>query len=155
MAFGVTKWPLPCDPRGACFCLLGYAAGAVPPWKFFLKTTGALPPFQQMNTGLIVTFELEDPTECFYIGTIGPPALFVDLRTEHLSDPPYDPAPAATLRWKLELIATVSGDRQIGQEEARLPAPIGQPPAISTLPVAGPNLLPNPVSIEPRAWDAL
>lgn len=155
MPFGVTKWPAPCDPRDACFCLLGYAAGAVPPWKFFVRTTGALPPFQQMNVGVLLTFELESPTECFYIGTQGPPALFIDFRTEHLGVPPYGPPPAATLRWKLSVLATATGEQQDGQAEARLPDPIGQPPAISTLPAAGPNLIPNPVSIEPKAWDAV
>lgn len=155
MPFGVSKWPLPCDPRNPCFCLIGYAAGAVPPYKFFVQTTGALPPFERMNDGLLLTFEFDAGNECVYVGTIGLPALVVDIFAKALSVPPYDPAPASTLRWTLTITATATATTQIGTAEARLPDPVGQPPSILTLPAAGPNLIPNPVVILPRPWDAV
>jgi len=61
MAFGVRKWPGPCDPRSPCFCLLGYAFGAVPPNRFRMITTGALFPYLELNVGLLLPFTVESP----------------------------------------------------------------------------------------------
>jgi len=155
MAFGVTKWPLPCDPRTPCFCVLGYAAGAVPPWKYFVQTTGALAPFTKLNDGVLIVFEFEGGGDCVFVGTASLPLIVVDLFIRALGVPPFAPPPADTLRWTLTVTASASGDRQIGVEAERLPFPVDQPPDFDLIPVAGPDLIPNPVSVEPRPWDAV
>jgi len=155
MPFGVTKWPGPCDPRDACFCIVGYDDGAVPPYKYFLKTTGAMAPFLALNAGVLIHFEVGGGGDCIFFEFTTMPNVTYNLVTTVLGAPPFPPPPAATLRWKLTVVATATGESQEGEQSARLPFAVDQPPSILTLPAMGPTLIPNPVTIEPRPWDAV
>jgi len=152
--FQVRKWPDNCDPRGACFCLLGYDAGAVPPWKYFAHTTGASFPYQRMNTGVEITFFAQSHPSCFFQGFSITPVLLVDMFTSPIGLPPFLPAPAHTLLWTLKIIDTGSGNFHEGSASLRLPVAVDQPPGISVFPNVGPDLLPNPILLRPRRWDA-
>lgn len=57
------KLPRGDDPRSPCFCSSGCNRGTLRPWKYFLWTSGALPPFDLLNQGVLLTFSGEsDPS---------------------------------------------------------------------------------------------
>lgn len=150
---GVSRWPYPCDPRDSCFCILGYDSDGVPPYKYSCFTTGALPPFADLNAGgIVVEFQQSFPSNrCEFFVMVGAVRYF--LFTDVLGTPPFGRPPTPTLQWSLQFDNPPGGELQTGRAQARLPDPVADPPAIQTLPSAGPNLIPNPVSIVSRPWD--
>ena len=51
MSFAVSQWPYSPDPRLPDFAIIGFDFGQVPPWRWLMTTTGALAPFEILNTG--------------------------------------------------------------------------------------------------------
>lgn len=51
----VRAWPDSADPRDSHFSITGYAFGMVPANKYRLTTTDALPPFDDLNDGVLIT----------------------------------------------------------------------------------------------------
>jgi len=154
MPFAVRKWPSPCDPRTACFCLEGYAFGSVPPFQYRVSTTGALAPYDPLNgSGLLFPHVQFFPLGgCRFEILQAPLQLQIDITP--LSLPPYDPPPADTLRWFLRFLSAFPVLAQQGEQRARLPQGVSQPPDVMTLPSGGPNRIPNPVVLLPVPWDA-
>lgn len=156
MAFGVSKWPLPCDPRDPCFCISGYSFDGTPAFQYRASSVGALAPFTALlPPGILIPFFTHGSFDaCVFQVTLA--GVTYTMTTTPIGVPPFAPAPAATLDWRFTASATPGGEIQIGNIDKRLPAPVSAPPPIPTLPVPpGPNLLPNPVLLEPAAWDAV
>lgn len=156
MAFGVTKWPGPCDPRFACFCILGYGFDGVPAFQYRASSIGALAPFTALlPPGILIPFNFLGSFNICHFDFVDGNDTY-SLLIIPLGDPPYAAAPAPTLRWELNFDSNFGTFRQQGLEERRLPVPVSAPPPIQTVAVPpGPNKLPNPVLLVPAAWDAV
>ncbi len=156
MAFGVSKWPLPCDPRDACFCLAGYAGGAVPPFQYRCSSVGALAPFLDLiPPGILVPFIFKGTSnECNFRIVAGDNAYQL-LIFPFGGGPPFPPPPQTTIEWLFDAQNSTTFEVQSGGTSERLPPPIALVPPITTVPLSGPNLLPNPVICTPAAWDAV
>ena len=152
MPFFVKKWPDRCDPRESCFCIKGYDATGVPPLKYQASTVGALPPYDLLNgLGQILEFVFVGAFEACEFQFEVAPVLFT-VRTQQINGPGLPPAPASTLLWRFDGSSTGPAAAFRGAVDARLPQPTEQPPNILTFPVAGPNLVPNPIVLLPRPW---
>lgn len=144
MPLTVTAWPYMPDPRSPFFSIRGYAFGQVPPPKFFLKTTGALAPFDNLNDGVLVSLALDLPE-----------------RTDYESEDSFDcltkfgfatvqPTPVDhTVRMNLDL-ARAGPLNNIGDVHLEFPNAI-RVWSIATVPdYPPPNRVPNIVTVTPR-----
>lgn len=155
MPFAVKKWPDECDPRTPCFCLKGYAFGAVPPYKFLVSTTNATGYWSILNTGVIVEWFTETGAGlCSYSATLLSPTRFIRVDISALPNWQTVPPPEHTLKWLANFRHSDSGDTIEGSASARLPDPVGMPPSIDVSPLSGPDLIPDPVALTPQPWDA-
>lgn len=53
MPYAVSQWPYSPDPRPNAFGITGFDFGQVPPWRWLMQTTGALAPYDPLNTGMV------------------------------------------------------------------------------------------------------
>ncbi len=144
MPLTVTAWPSGPDPRGSHFSLIGYKFGQVPPDRYFAQTTGALAPYEELNDGILlvvvaytinfVSYQSADTV--YFVDKVG----FLDEQTG---------PPAFSVVWELT-IDDLSGALQKGQLLELFPAAIANR-SITTAPLPGEdNLIPNPVTFQPR-----
>jgi len=153
MPFGVRKWPDSCDPRGPCFCIRAYAPGAVPPYKFRLKTTFALPPLAYLNLGELCTFNLQIGISCRYPNPAPPPdTTACELSITPLFDWNNVPPPGHTIEW-IVFCGIGTPSEHSGQVSARFPFAVDQPPSVTMRALVGPELIPNPLELIPQPWD--
>lgn len=144
MPLTVRAWPDSTDPRGSHFSLLGYSFGQVPPNKFLLTTTGALEPYDQFNTGvLIVATDDTPPTTTYDDGGFDT----ILLKTGQ-PEPIGVPIP-----WTVRLLLAIQVPPEplyLGQIDLAFPAAIRtySIPMVST--GGPPNHLPNPILLTPE-----
>lgn len=154
MPFGVTKYPRKCDPRNACFCIDGYAWGAVPPYRYEVFSLGATGEFFPLNAGVMIEFNNPSSSGCVFLNTASSPLPAINFETAALANWQTVPDPDPTLEWRLtirdslqqELKATLS---------ARFPVAVNAPPDFFVVPNStSQGTIPNRVQVLPRAWDA-
>jgi len=154
MAFGVSKWPYPCDPRGPCFCIAGYADGGAAPYKFLATSVQVLGPWNGLNNpGLVLEWTTQVPGLCRYVWVNFAQTADLTLETVALSSPPYNPPPTETLSWNLKATTSFPIGEFNGSSSARLPDPVGMPPSVR---MEGPDVefwFPSPIVLTPKPWD--
>lgn len=147
MPLTVTAWPYTPDPRGTHFSIEGYAFGMVPPWKFLVSTTEALPPYDDLNSGVLFRTVESIPGRTEYLaeddvykisktGTIEPDEVF-----------------GITVQW--DLLFDRPGQFRYGGVFRELFPPgiqIVGPIQMSSQPVGGTHI-PNHVEMLPRKWN--
>jgi len=147
MPLTVTAWPYSPDPRDASFSIIGYGFGQVPPFKFLISTTGALPPFDDLNDGILLTLTDENPPLTVYssLAVAGN-----QVTKAGFKDP--QGVPLHTVEWTLQL-ARAPGTQYVGDLQQVFPNAI-QKFSIPVVAIVGPiGLIPNPVAFLPRSFD--
>lgn len=150
MPFGVTQWGYSPDPRTVAFGLIGFDFGQLPPWRWSMLTTDALFPYEALNTGILWEPSSIAANEVFYAPTVPIP---------NVTDPVLtfrgEPTPSAgsTMRFFCSFFTTGAPTEQSGQILALFPKAI----ATRAFPMSGaasPALIPNPLVITPKKWNA-
>jgi len=144
----VTAWPVFPDPRGPGFSIRGYGFGMVAPNQFFISTTGALPPYDDLNDGLLLPFSFDLPASTEYKTVDNRNIMtkrgFVALQ---VGPPP----------WSIEITISVirpAVDFQTGFVRFNFPDAI-RTYSVQTVPTGvGPQLIPNPILATPRNFSA-
>jgi len=155
MAFAVRKWPNSNDPRDTGWMPYGWAWGAIPAYKYVLKTTNAIGYYEPLNDG--VTLNLFSAVDGVYhfrrVLTPGDP-LVLDLYIsgfETVQTFPID----HTVWWYLSAAGGFF-DLYSGNQYGLYPNAIEDWPALEMVMQSGdPDLIPDPVEMIPQKWDAL
>jgi hypothetical protein len=155
MAFGVTKWPRGADPRSPSFGMRGFAWGAVPPWIWEVSTTGALPPFEDLNDGVYLSpLTVTDVFVDYHLFPFG--AYSLELRMEGQNRSIPDQAEdSKQMTFKIRQSSSLLAHTD---KEESYPAAIKQwtlPPVVDVPPFEIAQYLPNPLVLTPVAWDGV
>ena len=154
MPYAVSQWPYSPDPRAPDFALYGWDVGQVPPFRWTIKTTNALAPFEIFNTGVVVEATTIAPDDTTWTNVDSLPAgVTCFVRIKGTQEPVSGP-PDFTILLEIELADNV-GPADDGFASMEYPTAI----AVHTVPTvglpSGPDIrLPDPVTITPRKWNA-
>ena|SRR3990172_6338161 len=150
MPFAVTRTPCGADPRSPCTGTNYRLGTGCSPWRIFAQTSGALPPFDFLNSGRLL-----QQVNSTYIQAVfedaSPPPLIVLVRLVSILRP-VGPPDDYIVRFIFNVAATMPLQEN-GFTELLAPDPVTDWPAIQTGPVSGPPLIPNPMTFKIVAWN--
>jgi len=155
MAYGVRKWPNSNDPRDTGWMPDGWEWGAIPAYKYVLKTTEAIGHFAPLNDGVTVNLFLAGvPTMHFRrLLTPGDP-LALDLFISGFQT--VQPVPINHTVWWYLSAAGGFFELYTGNAYGLYPNAIENWPTLEMVVQEGePDEIPNPIEIIPQRWDAL
>ncbi len=150
MPFGVTQWGYSPDPRQVDYALLGFNFGQLPPWRWSMKTTDALPPYEILNDGLIwqrVAHSNDDAAFAPIVATPGITGASLSLRGTEF------PSGGVTMEWYCGFFMT--GDPFQTEGFINELYPVALTTRAFTMLNGGPPpvLIPNPLVITPHKWN--
>lgn len=143
----VRAWPNFPDTRGPNFSLAGFAWGQVPPFKFFMVTTGAFPPFEELNDGVVITSFIDDDIKTVYEDVA---SKYTYIKQPF--DPPQPGPPEFSVVQSLTL-QPEAGTVYTGQIDQFFPDAIQMLTIPVSVNIGAPGLIPNPVVLHPRPWN--
>jgi hypothetical protein len=150
MPFAVTRTPCGEDPRGPCVGTNYRQGNGCAPWRLWIQSNGALPPFDFLITGLLLQQNSSDETGVFFDAISIPPLMNVVryLAITHALGAP----PVIHIQLGLVLRPAVGFDHQ-GFIDILGPDPVIDWPSVNVAPTAGPDLVPNIVTTKIVAWN--
>lgn len=104
---GVRSWPKGDDPRTACFCSVGFAAGKPAPWKFLVVVEDAVYPASVFNGEHVLTWsdDVNDDGEwCVWLKSWGPLTIRIDKKGGGVGPPSPD-----TVQWLITFTVDPNG----------------------------------------------
>lgn len=151
MPFGVSQWGYSPDPREPDYAPSGFDFGQLPPWRWMMKTTDALSPYEILNTGLVWEADSHTVSGARFLPIIATPQFeFPDLSFSGS----LLPSGGITIEWFCSFFNTGHPSGTFGFLNELYPKAIktrsftmlntGVPP---------PSLIPNPLVITPRKWN--
>lgn len=146
MPHTVTAWPYSPDPRTVQFSYLGYDNSQVAPERFLLRTTGALAPYDDLNSGALCLLVSDTGANTFYRSSDNA----YSISKNGILPPKTTPVPHT-----IELIVSANKEPGVTYQASLFllfPLPI-EPRSIvlERLPPNG-DLIPNPVEILPKNY---
>lgn len=153
MAYGVTQWPKEPDPREPDFGIDGYSPGQLPPYQWWLETTGATGQYAWLNDGIKCTNHSWSANFLSYRPLPGQPfavQVFVRIsgwQVSQIGPPPY------SIEYEI-LISRPPLLRFRGILRLDFPDAIEQRTGIVMV-VVNPDTgtIPNPMTITPMKWN--
>ncbi len=151
MPFAVTQWGYSPDPRPPDYALTGFDFGQLPPWRWTMKTTGALDPYGALNTG--VTWQRTSNTVSF--ASFLPVVPIPDV-TDPFLNFSGTPAPVGgfTVEWFIGFFTTGADPATEGTLTELWPLAIKTRAFTMTNVNGGDPFFPNPLVITPHKWNA-
>lgn len=150
MPFRVSQWGYSPDPRTPAFGLIGFNFGQLPPWRWAMKTSAALFPFEALNDGVIWQAFSVAADEVFYAAVGGIPDVTDEVLTFRGT---LEPSFGNTMRFFCSFFDTGADPEQQGQLLELYPDALKTRSFIMSG-AAMPALIPNPLVITPHKWNA-
>ena len=150
MAFGVSQWGYSPDPRGPDYALTGFDFGQLPPWRWMMTTTGALAPYEILNTGLVWQRNANDVKSASFVPIVPTPGItdaFLSLRGTAL------PSGGITMEWFCSFFTTGHPSATEGFINELYPLALKTRSFTMLNTGLPPPLIPNPLVITPRKWN--
>lgn len=126
---------------------MGYDFGQVPPFKYLISTSGALPPFDDLNTGVVIT--LDSVADNNLLKYVDEDEAYV-LNKSGTQDP--DEVFNTTIDY-VGVFQRSGTELHAGQLRLLYPPAIMAFQILITATFPPNNLLPNPVAFLPRKWN--
>ncbi len=153
MPFGVTQWGYSPDPRPPSFCTQGWNFGQIPPWRWFMKTTGAESPYEALNTGVLWTLNESIGFGlgfAYYKPVVPIPG--VDDPDLHVFTTDFAGF-GQTVAWFCSFFLPPHPDEAVGTIAEFFPIAIAERSFAMVTGGTGGGLIPNPLVISPRKWN--
>jgi len=154
MAYGVSQWPYSPDPRGPDFAIKGWDFGQVPPYRWTVKTTDALYPYDIFNQGVRIEPWYDSPSLSLYRPVDTLPLGITCEMSIFGSQIPIGGGAGTTIQIFL-VIGAAGVDPVNGVIRMLWPTAIKKHGPIDMTSMGLPSEeFPNPATITPRKWNA-
>lgn len=151
MPFAVTKWGYSPDPRHPAFAPTGFAFGGLPPWRWTMKTTGALAPYLALNAGVTWERSSDAINTAAYLPLVPIPDVTGPFLSCLGSNPPQA---TVSMEWFVGFFTTGDAEATEGFINELFPNALQKRSFTMTNVNGGTPFFPNPLVITPHKWNA-